>query len=221
MSTLLQLRTRCKVRVRDTNNDIWSDSDWDAYLNDAYTDVVSESGIWPFLKQVNRAVVYPAQAASMLLPTDSAVPGASDVYRVTEVLNMNDRYPLAPLYGATAAGAAYPYADISFGNPLHYMIYGDTIELYPRPLVTTTLSIRYSSPPPPLVATTDVPVFPSQYHSILVYGAMKYAYQDDGNLQGAEACQKDYDDTLEDIKSDLLSTQTESYPVIQDVWEWN
>lgn len=214
MATLALLRTRCKTRTRDTNNAIWSDAEWTSYINDAYDDAIGDSPWWPFLKAKNTAFSYTAQAASMPLPT-------ADVYRVNSVMNLTDRYPLAPLSGAASAVDAYPYADTAFGNPIHYRIYNQTLEVYPRPLVTITLQLEYMVTPVDLSGDSDVPIFPAQYHQgILVAGAMARAYEDDGNSAMAETHWKKYNETVEDMKTDLLSTQTENYPIIQDVWEW-
>lgn len=213
---LATLRTRCKTRFRDANNDILQDSDWNAYINDVYDDVINDSPWWPFFKATNRNVTYPAQAASINLATALG----TDVWRVNEILDLTDRYPLAPLHGGNMVYGAYPYADQQFGSPIHYRVYGQTLEVYPRPLSAVTLSIEYMAPPPDLVADGDVPVFPEQYHRVLVFGALALAYEDDGNIPQAQAHTKRAEDILEDMKTDLLSTQFENYPMIVDVWEW-
>ena len=210
---LAQLRARCKSRFRDLNNSVYTDQEWTAYLNEAYDDITNDSPWWPFMQAKNTAVNYPAQAASIPLP-------GTDTWRVIEILDATDRYPLAPLFGGSAVFAAYPYADTTFGNPLHYRLFNNTLEVYPRPLVAITLNIEYMTPPLDLAADTDVPVFPAQYHLAIVSGALARAYEDDGNGQQSQIHWARLDEIVDDMKSDLLGARQETYPIIQDVWEW-
>jgi response regulator RpfG family c-di-GMP phosphodiesterase len=72
-----------------------------------------------------------------------------------------------------------------------------------------------STPPADLTAS-DAPVFPAQYHRILVLGALVRAYEDDGALEQAGYYENRFQRMLMGMKGDLLSPRHEGYPPIVD-----
>lgn len=205
------LRERCEARFRDTNNDILSDGNWDDYLNDAYQDVQAETPWWPWFETRDESLSYTAQAASVALPTDA--------WRVSAVMNATSNYPLVPLEGTTGAIDSYPFITTEFSSPTHYRVYNNTIELFPRPDQTIDLYVEYDAPSATLAADVDEPVFPEQFHGILVYGALAKAYEDDGNPQQAGIYRGHFDRQLERLKDSLLPTRFERYHAIVDTWD--
>lgn len=67
-------------------------------------------------------------------------------------------------------------------------------------------------------AGNDTPVFPAQWHNILVQGALAYAYTDDANPTQAAVYQAKFDGMLIKMIADLLSGQQDRNTEIVDDW---
>lgn len=207
---LSTLRTRAKTRFQDPDGHIYSDDEWDAYLNDAYMDVIDAHAAWPFLETRQTLVVVAAGTGSVALEDDA--------WRVTSVYNDTDHYPLEPIYGQVDYRHFYPDPDNGSGSPINYRLQANNIEVYPRPAADTTLIVDTYVPPAELVADADVPVIPPKYHRSLVYGALAYAYEDDGNPTQAGALRAAGDRLIGGLINEMDSSRSEGYPTIQDVW---
>lgn len=204
---LTALQARCAFRYRDTGNHFVQADDWTEYLNDVYMDVVAADPLWPFLEAQTTSLSVAAGTGTVSLPTD--------VWRVTSVYNATDKIPLAPIPGRSEYRHWFPNPASSPGIPLWYRLRGSTLEVYPYASATTTLYADIASPPPLLATGSDEPVFPEQYHRILVAGALARAYEDDDRESGIQ--QARYERLLQDMKMDLLGPRTEGYPSIIDV----
>lgn len=196
---------RCEDRFRDTGNAIYTASVWADYINDAYSDVLSASPWWPFL--MARASNSVTSSGEVTLPTDA--------WRVTAVYNDTDNYVLQPIDGNSDYRYYFPDADANLGNPTHYRLRANVLEVYPRPAATITVVIDYTVAPAQLGAS-DEPVFPEQYHRMLISGAMAYAYEDDDNMQQAQTHRAKFEQYLERMKDDLLVSRSERYHGIVD-----
>lgn len=208
---LSDLQARCRTRFRDPNQNIVTDAEWTSYLNDAYRAVIAASPFWPFLEVVScAALVVSAGTRGIALPTD--------VTRVTAVRNATDNIPMVPLSGTTEHIRIDPEQSTT-GVPEFYRIYAGRIEVWPIPNSDTTLHVEYPAPPAMLSGASDEPVFPEQYHNLLVEGALYRAYVDDGNLEQASVHEAQYAGILGAMLFDLLGTAREdSYPTIVDNW---
>jgi hypothetical protein len=209
---LSALQARCRTRFRDPNQNIVTDTEWTDYLNDAYRDVIAASPHWPFLETVNcSALVVAANTRSVALPTD--------VTRVLAVRNATDGFPMRPLLSGTKQHLYLDPEQNMTGVPEWYRVIAGRIEVWPLPTTPTTLHVEYPAPPSLLAGASDEPVFPEQYHHILVEGALQRAYLDDGNLEQAAVHADQYGSILGNMLLDLVGTaQEDSYPTIVDDW---
>lgn len=203
-----QLVTRCSSRYRDTTNRLVTAAEWADYINDAYTSVVAASPLWPFLETRDESLSVAAGAASVSLPTDG--------WRVSAVYNATDKIRMRQLDGRSDYRDWFPDPAGSLGTPEFYRLRSNVLEVYPRPAVTTEIDVDVFVPPAELTAGAQEPVFPEQYHRILVYGALALAYEDDDNLPRMQAAQARRDQLLADMLRDLLGPRTDSYPGILD-----
>lgn len=199
---------RCEARFLDTANKIVTATEWADYVNEAYMDVVGAHPDWPFLEARSEVVSVPAGTGTATLP--------SDAFRVTAVYNATDDYVLEPLDGRSSHFRHFPDPAANLGTPTVYRLRSNVLEVYPWPSVTTTLHVDHFAPPATLGAT-DEPVFPEQYHRILVEGAIARAYEDQGEPDRAVSYQTRFNRMLRDMLVDLLGPRTESYPAILDV----
>jgi hypothetical protein len=125
---------------------------------------------------------------------------------------------MSQIDGATNHIKAFPEQNES-GVPELYRIYAGRIEVYPLPETNTVLHIEYPAPPALLANATDEPVFPEQYHSMLIEGALARAYVDDGNAAQAEIHLGQFASMLEAMRFDLLGAgRHDRYPTIVDTW---
>lgn len=203
------LRAHAKHRYRDMSGIEVADVTWTNFLNDAYTDVLGASPFWPFMEARSIALVIPAAGDN-----DVALPAG--VGRVLSVFNTTDNYALEELVGRSPFDA-YPLLAASTGTPQSYRVFGSTLEVYPYPVVATTVRVEYPVAAALLATDSDSPVFPAQYHRCLVDHALASARLDDGAESMADRLMGRFSRTLEQMKQDLLTVRGDSYPTIQDV----
>lgn len=200
------LVARAETRFRDLSNDTYSPQEWADYVNDAYLDVVSASPHWPFLEIRDTSLVVAANTNTVNLPTD--------VWRITGVKNQTDLVAMHPIGGRSEYIESYPDAS-QVGTPTFYRLRGRVLEVFPSAAKATTIHVDAFQPPAAL-GPTDEPVFPSQYHRILVSGALAYAYDDDGNGQQGQIHRGRFEQGIARMSDDLLGLRVESYPTIID-----
>lgn len=207
------MQARCATRFRDVGAAVVSPTEWLAYLNDAYTDVVAASPFWPFLETRNTsAVTVLANTRSIALPTN--------VTRVTAARNTRDNVKLEQLDGK-AQHLLWDPTQAQTGIPVLYRVLGTKFELYPMPSADTIIELEYPLPPALLVSAGDIPVFPSQYHRALVEGALCLAYADDGAVDQTQLHQARFDAILSRMMNDLLGADRHERAagIADDWWE--
>lgn len=199
------LVARCQTRFSDLQGRAVSEAEWQAYVNDAYSEVISDRD-WPFLETRSSSTVISAGTNSASLPTD--------VWTVLDVFNNTDGITVLPIHGRNTAREAFPDLTAT-GVPQFYRLFGDTIEVFPSAQANTTLALDYFVHPAELTAS-DEPVFPRPFHKILVDGALAYAYDDDGNNQQAAICRARFEQGIVRLVNHLLGARTGNYPQIVD-----
>jgi len=168
---LTALIARCKARFRDPDNDIVSDTEWTAYLNEAYQAVLA---VCPWLPSLEGTWTVTVPAGTSSVAVDS------DVWRVERVSDA-DGVVLEAINDPTRERA------LADGTPQVYRMYANMLEVYPAPDVNVTYTVDGWQAPPVLAIGTDVPLLPVAYHRLLVSGALEAAYLDDGNGDQAAA----------------------------------
>lgn len=168
---LSAIRTRCKDRWRDPTNAILSDANWNSYINDAYHDVLGASPFWPWSRSSSSSITIASGVRSAALP--------ADVVGVTAVYNITDDCAMQPVEGTDRVYRIWPDQN-EVGVAGAYRVYGANLEVYPLPDKNVTLKIEFEAVPADLTVDSQSPPWPSQFHDMLVDGAMHRAYQDDG-----------------------------------------
>lgn len=202
------MASRCAFRFGDSGHEVIDEAGWLDYLNDAYMDVIADSPLWPFLQGQASSLVVAAGTGSVALP--------ADVWRVSGVYSATDDIPLTPIPGQAQYLHWFPDPENNLGTPGYYRLQGNMLEVYPWPAVDTTLAVSVAAPPPALALDTE-PVFPEQYHRLLVLGALAKAYEDDESAGMAASHQARFERLLQAMKLDLLSPRDEGYPTIADI----
>jgi hypothetical protein len=200
------IRDAAAGRFSDSAFVIYTSAEWLEYVNDRYNEVWGASPDWPFKRQhLTPTVTVNTRASSAL---------ASGTWKVESVLDATNDNRLRVMYSSSDLARIDPAED-STGVPSLYRLYGNTIEVWPMPQATVTLHVDALIQATDLAAG-DTPSFPSQYHRMLVDGALAMAYADDGNQAMAKLYEDKFVKKLEQMKSDLLGHQEEGSHVVQD-----
>lgn len=180
------------------------------YTNDAYSKVIAANPHWPFKDSVDVAadMIVAVGANSVNLPTDATA--------VLDILNVTDDLPLREITGRKTWSQMFPDTPGLTGTPLYYRVFANTIQVFPYPSQPTQLRLEYKARPTRLAAAADTPLFPSEYHGMLVEYVMALAYQDDGNPAQAQAHMAMFEARLAEMKADLLGPRGDSYAQIND-----
>jgi hypothetical protein len=139
----------------------------------------------------------------------------TDGWRVTSVYNATDGFPLELLHGRSEYRHMFPRPSENLGVPQFYRLRSNNLEVYPWAQANTTLEVDLFLPPAVLTGS-DEPIWPEQYHRILVDGALELASVDDGNPKQAELYRDAKDRQVSHMMTDLLGPRGESYPEILD-----
>jgi hypothetical protein len=206
MATMATLRVKAASRFRDAGNDVISTEQWCNYINDAYDEVNQASPFWPWMETRNQSVSVTAGARTGNLP--------ADVVTVNSVFNSTDDVAMHPNDGKGAQFRGGGSATET-GPPRSYRLSGSTIEVYPLPLVTTTLILEVVVSPTRMI-DGGAPAYPTAYHHDLVTGALALAYLDDGNQEMYNIHWANFQSKIEKMKNTILAARSEQYPVIRD-----
>lgn len=201
MSTFLAIRTRCSVRFSDAAFALVTDATWKDYVNAAYRRVVAEENLFPD-REITGTFNSVALARSVALPTD--------VTRITALHDDTNFVKLEPIEGLSEHLRLYA-TQTEDGVPVSYRIREGKVFLYPLPTGIYAYTVEYLGRPADLNADGDLPAFPSQYHDILVEGALADAYLDDGNEKQYLAHDARFKELFQAMRLDLLGERTERY----------
>lgn len=205
MSTLTVIRDECEARFQDTGNLIVTEATWLLLINSRYRRVMGDNEQWPFL-EAQGTVSVTASTRSGALPTG--------VYTILAAWNDTDNVKMVPIDSYRAYRAEFPDDDES-GTPVFYRVVDDDLWVWPKPTATTSIKIDYRVAEADLAAA-DSPAFPSQFHPILISGALADAYLDDGNLRQYEVHEGHFQEQLAKMRHELLTARTERYHQIVD-----
>jgi len=186
---------------------IITDLVWKDYVNACYRRINGAEPLWPWRETTTTTLTIAAETRSATLPTD--------VFRVVSAFNSTNKSKLTPTEGI--AEHLFQWASqTEDGVPVQYRVFNNQFQVYPLPTILTTFTIEYLVRPADLGADGDIPVFPSEYHDLLVEGALADAYLDDGNLKQQVAHEARYKEQFMQMREDVLSERTERYSEITD-----
>lgn len=204
------MKTRCATRFRDPSNAIVAATEWGNYINDAKAEVDAASERWPWLEARATNVSLSAGTATV------AIPGSG--WYVLSILDSTNDQPLKPLGQWTTSDGMFPTEGETTGSPQYYRVLGSNIEVFPTPDATVVLHVTYLGAPTELTAGGDVPPFGSEFHRILVEGALAKAFLDDGNLEQGQAHAAVFQGLLAQMKATYLRNRGGGFAVLGDNW---
>lgn len=106
-----------------------------------------------------------------------------------------------------------PYGE---GLPSIYMVWNNTIKLFPPPneSVTAGLKIYYCKHPVPVVTAADALTVPIQYHKAIVDYCLQQAYELDEDQAKVQMKKQEYEQKMLKLNDRNKWTSQETYPVI-------
>lgn len=204
------MKTRCATRFRDPNNAIVAAGEWENYLNDAKAEVDAASERWPWLESRDTTLNLAAGVSTV------AIPGSG--WFVLSVLDSTNDAILDEISMWTTPDRVFPSEGDETGPPEFYRVFGSNIEVYPTPDDAVVLHVTYLTAATELSAGGDVPPWGSEFHRILVEGALSKAFLDDGNLEQGQAHAAVFQGLLAQMKATYLRNRGGGFAVLGDNW---
>lgn len=198
---------RAEARFQDSANGVYTVSEWEDFVNDAYVELQAARPDWPWMK-TEVTISWAALDGEVAL---------TDFGRIDGVFNATDHISLVPIHGNTTARETYPTWPSDPGTPVEYRLEGQALQLYPAPQTAISVIVRGWASVGELSSGTDEPAFLSEFHRILVYGALVHAFEDDGNLKQAEVYQRKYDRLLMAMVT-TYSARVDKYAEVVDTF---
>lgn len=191
--TVSGLTTRVQQRVRDTG---YSSSEILTYLNDTQRDIFNEYRL-PFMETSQD---YTLATSTSDITNGSGLP-SNYVQAINLYLTSSGYEKKLPFKDIREVDEYYPDPDDTTKHPANvpefWYYYAETIRVYPKPLSTYTVTLRYYKEPTALSADADVPEVPSEFEEIMVLGAAYRVLQVKDNYDQAEILQNKYDEILQ------------------------
>lgn len=183
MSSLSTLRslTRGELKNVDPNGRVWSDSEIDNAVNNAFADVQAAGNFdWPANQKATTVPVV-AGTAEYALPTGFV---SVKALRGVSLRPMPVTYAQVVLAGPAS------------GTPWGFYLYGDKLGLYPTPVAGDTLSMAYAAAHPKL--TDSVPcAFAEEFDQAIACRAAYYVVRSRPNMSDmAERKKRQSDDDI-------------------------
>lgn len=146
-----------------------------------------------------------ASVASYALP--------SDFSRFIDFYNTETHESLSPL-----GVKDYDELPTSSGKPYAYVALGSNLSLYPTPDGIYPLAMRYWKLPPDMVADSDEPEIPAQYHDLLIAYAMNKAYLRENDYAAASTWQAIWDQGLLKMRGEVQHDMFDGPQQVEGSW---
>lgn len=187
--------TRVQQRVRDTG---YSSTEIKGYLNDTQNDVFNEYRL-PFM-EANQDYTLTVGVADITngsgLPANyvQAINLALTTVGFERILTYRDVRELDDLFPDNTNSTIYPNS-----VPTDWSFYTLTANVFPKPNLAYTATLRYYKKPTLLSGDSDVPDLPSEFEELLVVGAAYRVLQAKDNYDQAAILQNKYDEILQKL----------------------
>lgn len=206
-----QIRTLAKRRFSDVGGAVYSDADWNAWIQEGYEDMRSSSPYWPAVDDTE----------TLTVPTTGFATLPAGVSKVTAVYDLTNENPLSEMGGGRGNRFRNYPAVVSAGTPQEYRVFGQKLEVWPTPETSTQVVIEFraTTASNELSVDDDTPaMFPEQYRRALVHFAVAQAWLQDENPEMAGAYLAKYDSVVTQAKADLLGSRGEGFFEMTDDW---
>jgi len=187
--------TRVQQRIRDTG---YSSTEIVGYINDAQNDIFNEYRL-PFTQEIQ---TYNLTAGQSDITNGSGLP-ANYVQALDLMLTTGGTQSVLQYKDVREIDSFYPNPEDSVlhppGIPTYWYFYEETIRVFPAPVASLSVSLRYYKKPTELVSNSDVPEVPSEFVEGLIVGAAYRVLQVKDNYDQAAILQNKFDEILQKL----------------------
>lgn len=181
----------------------------DMYIRDGFDRMMSIERRWPFLQKSASLVTVANQREYPLASIESGA--FSDIVSIFDTSTVGTRLTLISHDDGEATWGGTPEQT---GRPLHYSIWEQKLNLWPKPAGAYTLTIRGFRKPLNWSAntTTEVDADP-RLHQALVYYALAQVYQLQEDIELATFYRSSFDENVRLVAADIMKPSSHR-PVI-------
>ena len=195
---------RTEVLNHGFDSSIYTSSRLNQYINDALGEVSSKAQYYG--EEQQQEVTLTGGTSHYSFPT-----GMSRL-RSVRLTNPVQELSLLDLRDIDRSGS-------TTGTPYSYAIDGNGITIFPTPDSGYTMEIRYWRLLSPLTVDTDVPGLPARYHRALTLYAIARCFEGEDDPQQATYYEGRWQQTIRDIKADLVFPLTDGPRQIRSQWD--
>jgi len=192
------LRTQVRVKLVESSEGFFEDSDIDTWINQAQLDIARETELLQGIFTGN------------ITASDETYTLPDDCFSVIKAYYLlNGQYRELENYSEDE----YFSKNTLVSTPTHYLVWQDSLYLYPTPAsaVTNGYRIRYCVMPSELTDTSDMPFLGYKrfypYHKVIVLYAAARGKEKEGETQEALLLEQQYQAGLMKIKREVNGTQ--------------
>lgn len=204
---LSDLRTRVRALTGIPSTSILPDAILDAYINESYRDVATAyDWTWMTGTYTMYVVSYDSELGFELPTANPSIKDNkilqiySDASGDERVLTRRSRWTINENNEGVSGS----------GKATEYVLKNGYVFLYP-PSRDESLKIDYILSTPSLTLTTDSPLFSSEFHSVLAYGAaVRVLIAEGDDTQRKEFYNTQFKEILEQMRKDYLSNRDKS-----------
>ena len=187
------------------------------FINDTYHEI---NGMhrWPFLEAQDSTLTTTSGTNGYNLPTAVASGRNLDAVRLQiaatqEYINLEYEQP--------QRFRDKENIDTEIGSPFLWTYINQQLRFYPVPDDSYTVIIDYVIQPADLAAPTDVPVWPSTYDDVLVWGAIRSLAVRERDWLGRQFAQTEFEQRLTRMEQEYMVRQRQSSSHVLKSGHWN
>lgn len=184
------------------------------FINDCYREITSKLR-WPFLEKQDSTLVTVAGTGIYSLPmSDWRNLDAVRLQQTTSQIYVNTQYMQPQDF------RDLEHTDRFTGTSYRWTQLDQKLHLFPIPDDVYTIVIDYIFEPPDLVNDGDVPVLPTPYHDILVWGCVESAAYRSRDWIGRQFAQSKKEQKIQRMEEEYLIRQRQTSSHVKKTGQW-
>jgi hypothetical protein len=186
-----------------------------AFLNEIYREVCGMNR-WPFLEAQDSSLSTAVGTSAYTLPFANW--RNIDAVRI-EIAALQQYDNLR--YCGVQEFREMEHIDRDTSTPFYWTFYANQLHFYPVPDSVYTVRIDYIVEPADLAAAGDVPVLPTQYHDVLVWGAIESLAFRERDWLGRQFAQSKKEEMLKRLEEEYLLRQRQTGSQVKKSGYWD
>lgn len=184
----------------------WQPSEVSMYVNLAYSEVKSRQGLVHTQAEAIAVSSTTSGENRIAFPADFDYPLAITMY-VGSSSTVSTSHTTRTVALQPRDARWVDAQTLASGEPDSYVYYGTSIELFPSPNSAYSLTLRYRTQSPMLVASTDTPVVDERWHSAILYKTVAILEASRNNPEGEALANNRYLQYVQTTVTDASAKQ--------------